>query len=488
MLPVKNIKFNFSVSQIRKFELAGLVLLFLVVGIGFFVFPTYPNYDSYYALLWAREILHGDSLSLLAYRAPTPHVLFVLLSCVLVPFGEHADRLLVGAVLLSYVGLVAGIYVLCRTLFTPLIGLLAASIFLSRFDFSLYAMQGYLDIPYLALLIWGLVLELKKPKCGTPVFILFLFAGLLRPEAWVFSGLYFLWVFRSCSWRRRFIFASLVAVAPVIWVLFDLIATGHPLHSFTATNELAGELRRSVPAVALPEKLAVLIDALIKPPVILASLCGIGLAWYAAKQQARVLLVVFASGVLVFLIIGLGGLSMKDRYVMVPAIVLICFTAFAVGGWQMLPEEAVRAKKVWSSIALALTFAGIAFTLTHLSLFRIGENLHKHREVRIDLRELLAKPAVQKALKCGPVTVPNHRLIPDIRWVLDRSSQEVLARSSAKTQRQAEYGVALTLITPRVRRRFTLDQGRVGWMSNLPPDGFHFLTQSQHYAAFVRCR
>ena len=25
--------------------------------VGFLVFPTYPNYDSYYSLLWGREVL-----------------------------------------------------------------------------------------------------------------------------------------------------------------------------------------------------------------------------------------------------------------------------------------------------------------------------------------------------------------------------------------------------------------------------------------------
>ena len=31
----------------------------MACAIGIVVFPTYPNYDSYYALLWGREIVHG---------------------------------------------------------------------------------------------------------------------------------------------------------------------------------------------------------------------------------------------------------------------------------------------------------------------------------------------------------------------------------------------------------------------------------------------
>ena len=32
-------------------------LLCVAAAIGFFVYPTYPNYDSYYSLLWGREVL-----------------------------------------------------------------------------------------------------------------------------------------------------------------------------------------------------------------------------------------------------------------------------------------------------------------------------------------------------------------------------------------------------------------------------------------------
>ena len=44
--------------------LAKIVFALLCVGfaIGFFVFPTYPVYDSYYSLLWGRDLLHGDPL------------------------------------------------------------------------------------------------------------------------------------------------------------------------------------------------------------------------------------------------------------------------------------------------------------------------------------------------------------------------------------------------------------------------------------------
>ncbi|MBA3420321.1 MAG: hypothetical protein H0U12_00190, partial [Thermoleophilaceae bacterium] len=30
------------------------------MAVGALVYPTYPNYDSYYSLLWGREVLDGQ--------------------------------------------------------------------------------------------------------------------------------------------------------------------------------------------------------------------------------------------------------------------------------------------------------------------------------------------------------------------------------------------------------------------------------------------
>ena len=38
---------------------------------GFFAFPTYPNYDSYYSLLWGREVLDLEAPYFEGFRVPT---------------------------------------------------------------------------------------------------------------------------------------------------------------------------------------------------------------------------------------------------------------------------------------------------------------------------------------------------------------------------------------------------------------------------------
>jgi hypothetical protein len=96
--------------------------------IGFFVRPTYPNYDTYYALLWGREITHLHLPSFEAYRAPTEHPLAIAFGAFMSLFGESADRLVVLITLFALVALAAGTYRLARLCFTPLVGAIAASV------------------------------------------------------------------------------------------------------------------------------------------------------------------------------------------------------------------------------------------------------------------------------------------------------------------------------------------------------------------------
>src|SRR5688500_317466 len=48
-------------------------LLCLGFAVGFLVFPTYPNYDSYYSLLWGREVLDLRAPTFEGFRIPTEH-------------------------------------------------------------------------------------------------------------------------------------------------------------------------------------------------------------------------------------------------------------------------------------------------------------------------------------------------------------------------------------------------------------------------------
>ena len=152
----------------------------------------------FYALIWGRNLLHLHLPDFRVYRAPTEHPLAIAFGMFCSIFGQGGARLMVLGSIASFVAVVAGVYRLGRLCFGPVVGLLAGALVLSRFFVENLAAQGYLDISYLALIVWAVVLEVERPRRGAPVFLLLAAAGLLRPDAWALSGVYWLW----CAWPR----------------------------------------------------------------------------------------------------------------------------------------------------------------------------------------------------------------------------------------------------------------------------------------------
>ena len=148
------------------------------------------------------------------FRYPTEHPLTIAAGSLLQFFGEWADRLWVALILASFLVLVAGVYRLGRIAATPLVGAVAAALLMTRFDYPFLAARGYIDIPYMALVVWAAILEGSSRGAGSPVLLLLSFAGMLRPEAWFLAAMYWCWVAWKATWRERFIFAALAASRP----------------------------------------------------------------------------------------------------------------------------------------------------------------------------------------------------------------------------------------------------------------------------------
>src|SRR6202171_1676487 len=177
----------------------GFAALCLGALIGFFAYPTYPTYDSFYALLWGRDLLHLHLPDFKVYRGPTEHPLAIAYGMLCSIFGNGGARLMVLGSVASFVAVVAGMYRLGRLCFGPVVGLLAGLLLLSRFFDENLAAQGYLDISYVALIVWAIVLEVERPRRGAPVLLTLADAGLLCPDGWAVRGGYRLW----CSYPPR---------------------------------------------------------------------------------------------------------------------------------------------------------------------------------------------------------------------------------------------------------------------------------------------
>src|SRR3954447_10082325 len=222
----------------------GVAAAVTVVGVAVLVKvvfgPWYLNYDARYALLWARDVSRGHTPDFDAAYAPTPHPLSTAWSALALPFGDGGDRLMVWLVLLSLGALVYLAYRLGADLFSPAVGVVTAGLVLTRALLLRAAVPRCQDLPLAALVVAAVLAEVRRRRPGGAggrrlgpglVLALLALAGLLRPEAWVLAGLYWLSLAPTIGWQERAKLGALVLVAPVAWVLMDLVATGDPLHS-----------------------------------------------------------------------------------------------------------------------------------------------------------------------------------------------------------------------------------------------------------------
>jgi hypothetical protein len=476
---------------------AGFGVLCLGALIGYFAFPTYPTYDSFYALLWGRDLLHLHLPDFRVYRGPTEHPLAIAFGMFCSIFGQGGARLMVLGSIGSFVAAVAGMYRLGRLCFGPVVGLIAALLLLSRFFVENLAAQGYLDITYLALIVWAIVLEVQHRRRGAPVLWLLVAAGLLRPDAWVLSGVYWLW----CSWRAenrtRLGYLAIAAIAPVVWAGLDAIVTGDPLYSLTATAGLAQELERTQGFSSVVSSLWTFTDRIDKLPVILGALIGLPLAVWMAPRRVLVPLAAFVLLIGVFLLEGAGGASVIDRYLLGAATVLLLFCAVFIGGWSMLQPGSLM-RRVWILGAVGLVAYGATTAATTLNLTSLRTTLAYHEDFHKGLAQALADPLVKAPLRrCPLLSLPNNKLIPDARWILDSVGQhDILARSQARAdvgkgshtlERRIEHGsVAVYPLGSAVFVEAIVDVGDDP-RDQIPLHGFRRIYTSRYYAVYANC-
>jgi hypothetical protein len=469
----------------------GFALLCVGAVIGYLVYPTWPNYDSTYSLIWGRELLEGSLPSFDAYRAPTQHPLAVLLGAVVSLTGDDAaPRVWLALTVASYCGLVAAVHRLARVTFGRWVAAVAALLVLIHLDYAFLAARGYVDVPYLALVVWAAALETERPRRGGIVWVLLGLAGLLRPEAWVLAGVYWLWCALPAGWGERVRLAGYAAVAPVLWALTDLIVAGDPAFSLNHTNALAADLNRQKPASEAPGLLVHYLASILKWPIFVGALLGLALAVLHRRRHIAIPLAATASGAATFGAIAIAGLAVIDRYLAITALGLLVFAAFAVAGWTTLPAGH-RARRPWMALSALVAGAGILFTVTHLHPGYIDHELSQRRALRADLVRLLDSPAFLRARRCGVVTVPNHKLVPDVRWVLDAGHDQVVARSGLRDFGRSTRGAHVFVAGPGMLENPTYgpldhtvrDDARI----QVPGEHAVLVTRTRNFAAYESC-
>jgi hypothetical protein len=464
--------------------LAGAALLRLIAGVGF------ANYDTLYALLWGQQLAHGQTPQYAIPIASTPHPLVEALGLITAPLGPHAMEQI--AVWLGFVALSACAWVVYRLgerWFGRAAGALAALIVITRVPIISYGVRAYIDVPYLLLVLAAVLVESRRARAGAPVLVLLALAGLLRPEAWVLSGLYWLylalWEWRRGSLRaaaRRLSGLALLGLsAPLIWLISDLLITGDALWSLTNTRHTAATLGRETGIAKVPEYIPRRVGEILRPPVLAGAALGGVLSLLWLPRRARLLAIVGVTAVAVFVVFSAAGLPINTRYAFLTAAILAIFCGAGVFGWLLLPVGD-RRRRWWMAGSAAVAIALIAYAPSQYGGLH-GQllALKRYQDYQRQLVTLVDRGAI--TTRCGPVGVPNHAPIPLLALYLRSDPRRIV---SARIKR-IRTGTYVDPANRRVENVYVLNRADPGELRATVPPGFRLAAAYGSWRVFERC-
>jgi hypothetical protein len=469
---------------------AGAILLRLVSGVGF------ANYDTLYALAWGGQLSRGE---LPAYRvpiAPTPHPLVEALGFVLAPLGPRAvDDVTVALGFLALAACGWVVYELGARWFGRAAGALAALVLLTRVRILSDGVRAYVDLPYMLLLLGALLVEVRRPRAGAPVLALLALAGLLRPEAWAFSAIYWIYLVRSPSGsrqadgtpgalrtRRELVTLTLLAAAaPLIWILSDLLITGEPLWSLTNTRHTASTLHRIRGITNVPEYVPRRIGEILRPPVLVGAALGGVLSLLWLRRRAVPGAVAGFLAVLVFAAFAALGLPINTRYAFLTAAILCIFFGAGVFGWTRLERGDPR-RRWWMAGGTLVLLALIAYAPSqYRSADHELDNLGRQHSIEGDLLALVDDHSI--GLRCGPVGVPNHAPVPLLALYLKTSPARVVSPEAGAIT----TGVYVDPASRQIEQDYVLDPRDPHAAASVPP-GFSAVKTNRSWLIFRRCK
>jgi hypothetical protein len=239
-------------------------------------------------------------------------------------------------------------------------------------------------------------------------------AGLLRPEAWILSAAYALYVIRSGrDGRARLI--ALAAAGPIVWGLHDLLATGDPLFSLQGTRHVA-EISQRESGIGAALRLA---PRFVRELAGVAVACGGVAAWLLvpAGRQRRIALpaALFGLSVASFLAYGVAGLTLYARFLLPAAAVLALLCAAGIAGYGG-PIRHDRPRLAAAVAIGAAVLVSLPFTISDLADVRSGSETRARLERSL---ERLAGAHRARIANCHLVQVPTRRVVPPLSRLLD---------------------------------------------------------------------
>jgi hypothetical protein len=454
-------------------------LVFAYIGHAFL------NYDTFYALVWGDELVGGHTPQYDSPVAPTPHPLAIAVGTLASRFGDAGEGVMLGIVLFAIGWLVVGLYRLGRESFAWPVGVLAAVIFATRVPPLNFGIRGYVDLPAIALVVWAAVLEARRPRRGWPVLVLLGLAGLLRPEAWLFLAVYWLWLFPERSWSARVGLGLLAAAAPAIWLASDLAVTGDALWSLHGTHDLAGELKRPTGLENVPKLMPRRLGEIMRLPELIASVLGFAAALVWMRRRALVPAAVVVLNGVAYLVLAAAGLPLLGRYLFLAGAMLSLFAAIAVFGWTALPADHAM-RNPWRIGGLVVLAAILLFMPNQVDrLTTLHDDIAARQRVDADLHELVETRRARDALeRCGALYVPNHRTVPQLAYWTGRRPAAIV---SAQRRTPSRRGLFVAPASRRVAKLSILDKRDLSAPARRPA-GYREIARNRSWVLYGGCR
>ena len=264
--------------------LAGSVALALLT---YALIPSaHVGYDASYQLASAQEIWAGQEPGYaLAVPSPTPHPLVTLVTLLIVPAGAAAFTIFLALSLLIYGALLCGAGQLGARIAGWPAGVVATVAVFASAPITQLAARTYVDVWSACAVVWAVALELRTPRRGWPVVVLLTLAGLLRPEAWILAGAYWLHLFPGTTWPERIRLGAITAAGPALWVLHDWLLTGDLLHARTQNTDAAERLSSTLDVADLWPTIPSALDELLAPAIVIGAIAGTVYGWLHGRRE-----------------------------------------------------------------------------------------------------------------------------------------------------------------------------------------------------------